>query len=244
MLVSSGYLYYLQQIDAMNGTFSLGTADVIKSVRLLDGQVETFLESDWTAHPDSARYSIGSWVKNGNSLVFAALEQLANEPYLVDFDLSKQRRGDSDFLTSVDVSSTFSASNAIKDIVNYREIEEVAYTGDIPVVSNILVSADNPHSASFQFSTFMNQEDVNDAVYIKDQSGNEIPTLKIWLGRYLHLIPDTSTNGLADSEYAWLEPGDTYTVGIDKSAYIESLNGSPLQFADDRPNDLVITINP
>jgi len=202
--VSKGYLYYTES-DTVP---FFGERDVIKTVRLEDRTRDTILDSE------AQRYEIYSWSLSGNTLYFSALDLTTTTVVTGEIDtlLVRQGRPESEYLTVTETASALGATSAIQDIEVLTPQQPEQDTGSAPVVEAFHVSQDNLYSASIDFTKYMNKSSVEDNLTFSDADANSVESMKIWIYKSFHLIPDQS--GLGDNLTNPLSSDTTYTIAL------------------------------
>lgn len=212
--VSKGYLYYVDVIDP--GDY-LGTRDVIKMVYLPDRTTSQILDTG------DARYDIYNWRLSGDILYFSALDKSTTTVVSGEIDTLKVRDGRpvEEFLTIRETASAMGAVSQIRDIEILTPQQPDTDTGHAPAVQEFHTSGENLYSVSMDFTKYMNKQSVEDNLTFVDGASNAIESMKVWIYKSLHLIPDL--DGLGDSSTTTplaFETAYTTTLGDDtKDAY-------------------------
>lgn len=188
--VSKGFLYYVDTFDP--GDY-LGTRDVIKMVYLPDRTTSQILDTG------DERYDIYNWRLSGDILYFSALEKTTTTVVSGEIDTVKVKDGRpvGEFLTIRETASALGAVSQIRDIEILQPQQPESDTGRDPVVQEFHTSAENLYSVSMDFTKYMNKGSVEDHLTFVDGASNHIESMKIWIYKSLHLIPDL--DGLGDS---------------------------------------------
>ena len=202
--IAKGYLYYTEEYDAND---FLGLRDTIKIVKLSDRSTRQILADK--------RYEIYSWRLSGTTLYFSALDKEQTKVVTGKIDTTKVTpdADTSEYLTIQETASALGAASAVQDIEVLTPKQPETDTGGNPVVQQFHVASENVNSISLDFSKYMDKASVEERITVTDAASTEIDTLKVWVYKTLHLIPDQG--GLADSSGTDpLSYGTTYTVAL------------------------------
>ncbi len=212
--ISRGYLYYTESENVIYNGISYGNRDVIEMIKLSDRAGNTLLDSVVDGVPQ--RYEIYSWRLSGNKLYFSALDLTTTTVVTGEVDtlLVRQGASESEYLTVTETASALGATSAIQDIEILTPQESEQDSGSAPVVEQFHVKQDNIYSASIDFTKYMNKNSVESNLTFDDDSSNPATTFKVWIYKSLHLIPDLSTNGLADDTTDPLAASTTYMIAL------------------------------
>lgn len=206
--VSKGYLYYTES-DTVP---FYGERDVIKMVKLEDRTSNTLLDSNEPVQ----RYEIYSWSLSGDTLYFSAFDLENTAVVNGEIDTLKVRQGqpESDYLTVTETASALGATSAVRDIELLTPRQAEVDTGSAPTVEKFHVTAENIYSASIDFTKSMNKSSVENNLSFTDAGATEVDSMKIWIYKSLHLIPDLSELGLGDNATSPLAANTTYTIAL------------------------------
>ena len=203
--VAKGYLYYTEEYDPSD---FLGLRDTIKIVKLSDRSTRQILTDK--------RYEIYSWRLSGTTLYFSALDKEQTKVVTGKIDTTKvtPEAATSAYLTIQETASALGAASAVQDIEVLTPKQPETDTGGNPVVQQFHVATENVNSVSLDFSKYMDKDSVESRITVTNAGTNaEIDTLKVWVHKTLHLIPDQG--GLADSSGTDpLSYGTTYNVAL------------------------------
>jgi len=201
--ISKGYLYYTESETVE----FYGDRDVIRVVKLEDRSINALLDSE------TQRYEIYSWNLSGDTLYFSALDLTTTTVVTGEIDTLLVRQGaeETAYLSVTETASALGASSAVQDIEVLTPQAPATDTGSAPVVEEFHVSQDNIYSASIDFTKYMNKSTVEDNLTFTTNS-TSVDSMKIWIHKALHLIPDLS--GLGDSETTPLAAGTDYTIAL------------------------------
>jgi hypothetical protein len=220
--MSKGYLYYVDTIDP--GDY-LGTRDVIKMVYLPDRTMSQVLDGE------GQRYEIYNWRLSGDTLYFSALDKATTTVVSGEIDTVKVKDGEpaSEFLTVTETASAIGAVSRIRDIEILTPKQPEVDTGSAPAVQEFHTSPENLYSVSMDFTKYMDKQTVEDNLVFEDAALNPIESMKVWIYKSLHLIPDLDETGLGDSSTTSPLAFETeYTVALGdgvKDAYGWYLGG-------------------
>ncbi|MBW1691951.1 MAG: hypothetical protein JRJ70_14625 [Deltaproteobacteria bacterium] len=203
--VSKGFLYYTEQETVE----FYGERDVIKMVKLEDRASNTLLDSN----DPIQRYEIYSWSLSGDTLYFSGLDLTTTTVVTGEIDTLKVRQGqpESDYLTVTETASAIGATSAVQDIEVLRPRQPETDTGSAPTVEKFYVTTENIYSASIDFTKYMNKSSVEDNLSFSDGT-NDVDSMKIWIYKSLHLIPDLG--GLGDNSTSPLVADTQYTITL------------------------------
>ena len=209
--VSRGYLYYTEKYEDPY----YGDIDFIKLIRLRDKESTILLKSTTSEIDDGAPYyDIYNWRLSGTDLYFSALDQSRNVVVTGKIDTQKVASGSpkSEYLS---INDTAQASGAVSRINDIEVIKPtvISYEAGYPVPT-VYSDPDNLYSISIDFSKYMNNDDVLDKVKILDSANSDVDYMPVWAYKSLHMIPDTSTDGLGDTVDGALATNASYTISI------------------------------
>ena len=205
--INKGHLYYVATVDVP----FFGRSDVLKMVNI-ETRTTTTLLNDF----DTNRYQFHNWRLSGDTLYFSAQNLTRSVSVYGEVDTLAVRNGASmsEFLTLNDVASARGAAVAIQDIEILKPQQPLVDTGSNPRAT-FYVAPENRYSASIDFNKYMNRKSVTDNLsFTASDSEAAIPFLPVWFYQTLHLIPDTSAEGLGDSVARGLEKDTNYTIAL------------------------------
>lgn len=212
--ISNGYLYYKDSVE-VDG---YGTADVINIHNLETRETKQILNAS-----KELRYEIYNWKLSDKTLYFSALNKAKNVVVTGEIDTSKINKGENlEAITINESLSAIGASSAVSDIEIIPSKPAESDTEELPKITTVHHDSENLYSISIDFSQHMNQTSIDDNLRLnssKNEGPNEdglIPTLKLWVNKTLHLIPDL--DGLGNSETKPMTPGNTYTLNLAKDS--------------------------
>ena len=147
-------------------------------------------------------------------MYFSALDQSRNVVVTGKIDTQKVASGSpkSEYLS---INDTAQASGAVSRINDIEVIKPtvISYEAGYPVPT-VYSDPDNLYSISIDFSKYMNNDDVLDKVKILDSANSDIDYMPVWAYKSLHMIPDTSTDGLGDTVDGALATNARYIISI------------------------------
>jgi hypothetical protein len=215
--ISGGYLYY---VDKYDGKDFYGLRDVIAMVRLQDLKTTLVLAD--------GRYEIYGWTLSGGILYFSAQDLNLTKVVTGEIDTVKVQNGavQTDYLKRQETTSALDSTAKILDIQPLVTPVPEVQISDPPAIEKLYFFPENRSSLSFGFNKLMNRDSIDSAFSLKDSNANLISTLKIWIGKRLHIIPDLDANpngGLSDAIGSTpLALGSTYTIDISSTATDEA----------------------
>lgn len=212
--ISNGYLYYKDSV----GVDSYGTADVIKIHNLETRETKQILKTT-----NELRFEIYNWKLSDNILYFSALNKAKNEVVTGEIDTTKITDGDNPEAISINTSlSAIGAVSTVSDIEVIPSKTTEPNSEESPKITKVHQDSENLYSMSIDFNHYINHETIDTGLKLSS-SINEgpngdglIPTLKVWVNKTLHLIPDL--DDLVNSETTPMTPGETYTLDLDKGS--------------------------
>lgn len=200
--ISKGYAYYVEAQEDP----SYKSRDVIKAVRLVDGETTTILGSDNSSEDWEANgYEVYNWKVSGDNLYFTGFDLRKNRSISGAINTLKIRQGDEveEVYTITETASVVGDSNAIDDMEIIRSQAPDVFTGGIPKLVAFHTDQENLDSVSVEFNKYMDQETVEAAMSFtyktldtetEEYIDNEVDlVIPLWLGRNLHLTFDTDT---------------------------------------------------
>lgn len=210
--ISNGYLYYKDSVEVD----SYGTADVINIHNLETRETKQILKTT-----KELRFEIYNWKLSDNILYFSALNKAKNEVVTGEIDTTKITEGDNSEAISINTSlSAIGAVSAVSDIEVIPSKTTEPNSEESPKITKVHQDSENLYSMSIDFNHYINHETIDTGLKL-NSSGSEgpnndglIPTLKVWVNKTLHLIPDL--DGLGNSETIPMTPSETYTLDLDK----------------------------
>ena len=222
--VSKGYIYFKETKEKLG----YGTFNTIKMVNLTNRSSITLLggDNDW--------YEIYNWRLKGDRLYFAALDLSKTIVVSGEIDTAAVQqnplRPASDYLNIRQTATAIGATSRVQDI---EALSALASQNDTsaPSVQNFHVSSENIYSASVEFNKLMNKTSVENSLTFTDtDAGKAVASMKVWIGRFLHLIPDLDNNGTIAADDALLDLKSTtplklatnYQIDVSVSAKDES----------------------
>ena len=212
--ISNGHLYYKDSV----GVDSYGTADVIKIHNLETRETKQILKAS-----KELRYDIYNWKLADNILYFSALNKAKNEVVTGEIDTTKITDGDNPEAISINTSlSAIGAVSAVSDIEVIPSKTTEPNSEESPKITKVHQDSENLYSMSIDFNHYINHETIDTGLKLsssRNESPNKdglIPTLKVWVNKTLHLIPDL--DGLSNIETIPMTPGETYTLDLDKDS--------------------------
>ncbi|MCX8521921.1 MAG: hypothetical protein ORN28_10350, partial [Rhodoferax sp.] len=200
--IKRGILYYADVQDRDN----VGAVDIIKVIRLNDGTQQTLFANK--------NYRIDSWQAQGDTLYFSGIDNEANQ--VVHGQINTKRIAQQNdwsatawqAFTPANVKATASAAAAslkMQDMESLHPQQPLVDTGMTP---SILGFDSTDKSASLTFTKYMNMRDVESMLLITPKNGGTAPgVFPLWAYQNLHLVYDSSSNGLADNLTTGLPAG-------------------------------------
>ena len=222
--VSKGYVYYskVQEIFDTNGV-SMGNASIIYIVRLSTGDSYELLNP---SDNNGERIQLYNWRLSEKQLYFAGLNESRNVMVTGEIDINQVTR-DNNPMGAITINDSLSQSAQLVD-AKINDIEIVLPTtppqdaGHAPqLINGIQLTPTNPHSASMEFSKYMDKASVEQELTYTS-NGVDVTYMPIWIYQTLHLVPDL--DGI---------PGDEHTTPmIENSEYTISLSNLALDLYD------------
>ena len=217
--ISKGYAFYLEDEESR----SFGTRTVMKSVRLVDGDTQEFLDGKDESGTWTQRYTVSNWKLSFDTLFFSAFDRAQSKMVQGELDVAAFRDGalESEYLTITETASIVGNDNKIEDLEVLKASRPNVFTGSNPRIVQHYTSTENIYSASVEFNKYMDIDSVNTGTSVTftndDDEVIDVGTLKVWLGRRLHLIFDTdiSEESLTTDS---LDFGSEYKISIDVEA--------------------------
>ena len=212
--ISNGHLYYKDSV-LVDG---YGNADVIKIHNL-----ETRVTKHILKASKELRLDIYNWKLSGNILYFSALNQAKNEVVTGEIDTTKITDGDnSEAITIQTTLSAVDSSSTINDIEVIPSRTTESNYEESPKITEVHQDSENLYSMSIDFNHHINHDTIDTGLKLTSSSNEGpnkdglIPTLKVWVNKTLHLIPDL--DGLGNIKTTALTPSETYTLNLDKDS--------------------------
>lgn len=212
--ISNGFLYYKNSVE-VDG---YGTADVINIHNLETRETKQILKAT-----NELRYEIYNWKLVDNILYFSALNKAKNEVVTGEIDTTKITEGDNSEAISINTSlSAIGAVSAVSDIEVIPSKTTEPNSEESPKITKVHQDSENLYSMSIDFNHYINHETIDTGLKLNSSRSEGpdgdrlIPTLKVWVNKTLHLIPDL--DGLGNSETIPMTPGETYTLDLDKGS--------------------------
>lgn len=241
LLMSRGFLFYRErQDDFVHNGSSYGAYDSIVVMNLNTRQERRILVPET---PDDGRFTLHRWQLSGDTLYFSALDNSRNSTVMGEIDVIGLSQADhdtpaEDFLSLRETATALGAATEVRQITVVRPLRPEGDIGGQPNV-RFIQQKDNLNSVSMEFTKYMREETVQDALSFTDTAtGDDVPFLPVWGYRSLHLVPDL--NGFGRGEGQPLSPDTEYKLSISNSALDdfdwELANGSELHFLT-RPRD-------
>ncbi len=233
-----GYAYHLETESDFQAIY--GKRTVVKATKLSDGSVITMLGGNWTA----SRYSIDNWKLVGNKLHFSGFDNVNSNVVTGEIDTLLLRLGktEAEYLKVTQAGSAIGATAKINDYEVVKASAPEGFTGGNPSITKIFTNEENVYSASVEFSKYMNHESVANGLTVTDETNidtitnlpKSVDSMKVWLGRTLHLIFDTLTPTPAnprDVNKAYpLAYGTSYKIAV--SGKVMDREGIDLETSD------------
>jgi hypothetical protein len=145
-----------------------------------------------------------------------------------------------EYLTIDASASIVGENNAIDDLEVLRDSAPDNFTGVNPRIVQVYSDPENVYSASVEFNKYMNAESVNaltSVTYANDADEIvDVASMKVWLGRRLHLIFDANYDPATEVQTDPLPYETELTIAIDGNAL--DLEGIPLSM-----NEIPLTAN-
>ncbi|KGJ94923.1 hypothetical protein [Colwellia psychrerythraea] len=188
--LSKGYAFYLE--DESHNAY--GKRTNIKAVRMVDGELTTMLDGEWTTE----RYEISTWKLSGDIIYFSGFDSANSQMIAGQVDTLKMKQGASvdEYLTIGASASIVGENNVIEDYEVLRASESDNFTGGNPRIVQVYSDPENVYSASVEFNKYMSADSVNALISVNYQSELDetvdVTSMKVWLGRRLHLIFDSN----------------------------------------------------
>ena len=208
--ISKGYLYYKETVE-VDG---YGTADVINIHNLETRKTKKLLDAT-----KGSRYEIYNWTLSDTTLYFSALDKSKNAVVTGKIDTSKITEDDNTKAITINKSlSAIGAISAVRDIEIIPSKKVANSTYKSPEITKVYQDSENLFSMSVDFSHHMNHETIDSGLMLNSSENegpnndNLIPTLKVWVDKTLHLIPDL--DGLGNGKTEPLTPDNTYTLNV------------------------------
>lgn len=214
--LSKGYAFYLEDEDHS----AYGTRTNIKAVRMVDGELTTLLDGDWATE----RYEISTWKLSGDTIYFSGFDTANSQMIAGQVDTLKMKQGLSvdEYLTIDASASIVGENNIIDDYEVLRASAPDNFTGGNPRIVQTYSDPENVFSASVEFNKYMNADSVNSltsVTYTNDAEETvDVTSMKLWLGRRLHLIFDGSYDPANEGETDPLPYETEFTIAIDGEA--------------------------
>ncbi|MBT7307953.1 MAG: cadherin-like domain-containing protein, partial [Gammaproteobacteria bacterium] len=183
--ISQGYLYYMDVHDPEDG---YGAREVIRKLNLEDGSSELLLTS--------GRFELYGWKLSARTLFFSGFDYASSQSVNGRINTDAVARGEpeSSYLKLNFVESAANATNQINDIelLLARNVETDEST---EITATRFTSTDRRTTLGVEFNRTIDRDTTQERVQLY-HSDQLIPTLQVWFGRLLHLIPDL--DGLFD----------------------------------------------
>lgn len=217
--ISKGYAFYLEDEESR----SFGTRTVIKSVRLVDGDKQEFLNQKDESGTWTERYTVSNWKLSFDTLFFSAFDRSQSKMVQGELNVAAFRDGapESEYLTITETASIVGNDNKIEDLEVLKASRPNVFTGSNPRIVQHYTNSENIYSASVEFNKYMDIDSVNDGISVTvtndDDTITEVGALKVWLGRRLHLIFDTDITEESLTTDS-LDFGSEYKISIDVEA--------------------------
>lgn len=217
--ISKGYAFYLEDEESR----SFGTRTLIKSVRLVDGDNQEFLNGQDESGTWTERYTVSNWKLSFDTLFFSAFDRAQSKMVQGELNVASFRDGDpeSEYLTITETASIVGNDNKIEDLEVLKASRPNVFTGSNPRIVQHYTSSENIYSASVEFNKYMDIDSVNDGTSVtitnEDDEIIDVGVLKVWLGRRLHLIFDTDITEESLTTDS-LDFGSEYKISIDVEA--------------------------
>lgn len=219
LLMSRGYLFYRERHDdfVFDGA-SFGSYDSIVILNMNTNKERRLLVPET---PDDGRFTLHSWQLSGGTLHFSALDNSSNSTVMGKIDIAAMNQAGSDFPASdfMSLQETATALGAATEVRQITVIEPLRPEGDIGGQPNVnfITNRDNLNSVSMEFTKYMQEETVQDAIsFIDKGTGDNVPYLPVWGYRSLHLVPDL--NGLGGGASKPLAPDTEYELSVTTAA--------------------------
>lgn len=214
--LSKGYAFYLE--DQEHGAY--GKRTNIKAVRMVDGELTTMLDGDWAAE----RYEISTWKLSGDTIYFSGFDTANSQMIAGEVDTLKMKQGLAvdEYLTIGASASIVGANNVIDDYEVLRASAPDNFTGGNPRIVQTYSDPENVFSASIEFNKYMNTDSVNalTSVTYTNESDEliDVTSMKVWLGRRLHLIFDANYDPANEVDTDPLPYGTELSIAVDGNA--------------------------
>jgi len=214
--LSKGYAFYLE--DEKHGAY--GTRTNIKAVRMVDGELTTMLNGDWTTE----RLEISTWKLSGDTIYFSGFDSANSQMISGQVDTLKMKEGLAvkEYLTIKASASIVGENNVIEDYEVLNASAPTNFTGGNPRIVQTFSNPENVYSASVEFNKWMNPASVSALTSVTYQNEFDetvdVVSMKVWLGRRLHLIFDGSYEPATEVNTDPLPYGTKFDIAISGDA--------------------------
>jgi hypothetical protein len=187
---------------------------------MVDGELTTMLDGDWLTE----RYEISTWKLSGNIIYFSGFDKANSQMISGEVDTLQLKQGlnTEDYLTITASASIVGDNNVINDYEVLQTSAPDNFTGGEPRIVQVYSDPENVYSASIEFNKYMDTESVNSLTsvsYINDADETvAVTSMKLWLGRRLHLIFDGSYDPANEVNTDPLPFGTELNIAVDGNA--------------------------